>query len=53
MSPGFAVTGTVGYRLAKIDDTKLQGQSSEPKVETDYSGFLGRVGLAFYFPERR
>ena len=53
VSPGFALTAALGYRIAKIDDTKLDGVSSNPKIETDYSGVLARVGLAFYLPGRQ
>ena len=47
---GFAVTGTAGYRIAKISDTKFDDVSSSPKTETDYSGLMLRAGLAFYMP---
>jgi hypothetical protein len=50
VSPGFAVTGTAGYRIAKISDTKFDDVSSSPKTETDYSGLMLRAGLAFYMP---
>lgn len=50
VSPGFGVTAGAGYRVAKIDDTKGDGQSSNPSIATDYSGFTGRVGVAFYLP---
>ncbi len=50
VSPGFSITGSAGYRVAKIDDTKFNDQSSTPKFHTDYSGFMGRLGLAFYLP---
>ncbi|TMQ70059.1 MAG: hypothetical protein E6K80_09705 [Candidatus Eisenbacteria bacterium] len=50
VSPGFSLTGSAGYRVAKIDDTKFNDTSSNPKFHTDYSGFMGRVGLAFYMP---
>ena len=57
MSPGFAVTGSAGYRFAKISDTKFDDGSgsgsisSSPKTETDYSGLMLRAGLAFYMPQ--
>ena len=51
VSPGFAVTGGAGYRVANIDDTELDGVSSNPKFETDYSGMMLRLGLAFYMGE--
>jgi len=50
VSPGFAITGSAGYRVAKIDDTKFNDVSSNPKFETDYSGLMLRAGLAFYMP---
>ena len=50
MSPGFAITGSAGYRIAKISDTEFDGQSANPEFETDYSGFMVRAGLAFYMP---
>ncbi len=50
VSPGFGVTAGAGYRVAKIDDTEADGQSVNPKIATDYSGFTGRVGVAFYLP---
>jgi hypothetical protein len=52
MRPGFAIAGTAGYRFANVSDTKFDDQSSDPKSETDYSGFIGRVGLAFYLPTK-
>ena len=45
MSPGFAVTGGAGYRVASIEVDK-----SSPKYNADYSGFTGRLGVAFYLP---
>jgi hypothetical protein len=50
VSPGFAITGGAGYRVAKISDTKFNDQSSDPEFETDYSGLMLRAGLAFYMP---
>lgn len=50
MSPGFALTGGAGYRIAKISDTKADDQSASPKFETDYSGLMLRAGVAFYMP---
>ena len=52
VSPGFNFFGAAGYRMAKISDTELDGQNAAarggPKVETDFSGFTARAGLAFY-----
>lgn len=57
VSPGFAITAASGYRIAKIDDTKFDDKSygtyptsTQEKLATDYSGFVGRVGLSFYLP---
>jgi hypothetical protein len=50
VSPGFAITGTAGYRIAKISDTQFNDQSADPEFETDYSGLMLRAGLAFYMP---
>lgn len=50
VSPGFAITGTAGYRIAKISDTQFNDQSASPEFETDYSGLMLRAGLAFYMP---
>jgi hypothetical protein len=50
VSPGFAVTGSAGYRIANVSDTKLDDVSSNPEFETDYSGLMLRAGLAFYMP---
>jgi outer membrane protein with beta-barrel domain len=53
VSPGFAVTSSAGYRVANIDDTEFDGSSASPKFSTDYSGFMGRLGLAFYIPQAK
>ena len=50
VSPGFGIFGSAGYRMAKIDDTEIGGVSPTPKIETDFSGFTARAGLAFYMP---
>ena len=50
ISPGFALTGSAGYRIAKISDTQLDDQSADPEFETDYSGLMLRAGLSFYMP---
>jgi hypothetical protein len=55
MSPGFSFTGTAGYRVAKLSDLKIN-QTGSPEADSpydnDYSGFMGRVGLAFYMPTK-
>ncbi len=44
VSPGFAVTGSLGWRWADIEADNSGGQT------VDYSGVMARVGLAFYLP---
>ena len=51
LSAGFAVHTTLGYRAAKIDDTKVGGTTTP--VDTDDSGLMTRMGLAFYLPGSR
>ena len=58
VSRSFAITGTVGYRIAKITDTKFDGKSAAeefgapiPNTDTDYSGLMVRAGLAYYLPQ--
>jgi hypothetical protein len=48
--PGFALTGNAGYRIAKINDTKIDNTSASPELVTDYSGLALRAGVAFYLP---
>jgi hypothetical protein len=36
----------VGYRQAKVDDTKLEESSWEPKLVTDFSGVYWNLGFA-------
>ena len=48
ISPGFAFTGSAGYRVANISETEVDGVETDG--ETDYSGFMVRAGLAFYMP---
>lgn len=50
VSPGFAMFGGAGYRMAKITDTEINGVSTVPETETDFSGLTIRAGLAFYMP---
>jgi len=45
VSPGFAITGGAGYRTANVDI-----DNSSTGATVDYSGFIGRVGLAVYVP---
>jgi hypothetical protein len=49
VSPGFAVTGNAGYRIAKIDN--LEFDDADAPWDLDYTGFTGRLGLAFYMPQ--
>lgn len=54
VSPGFSVTAASGYRVAKLSDSKLSDGTTEvdSPYDNDYSGFMGRVGLAFYMPTK-
>ena len=52
VSPGFAITGGAGYRIANVGDTQFDETSTDPETETDYSGFMARAGLAFYMPSK-
>lgn len=52
VQPGFAITGTAGYRVANIKDTKMDNTSATPALATDYSGFTFRAGMAFYLPQK-
>jgi hypothetical protein len=49
LSQGLNLTAGAGYRVASIDVDGL----SNSTASADYSGFVGRVGLAFYFPQNR
>jgi hypothetical protein len=53
ITPGIGATTWVGYRQAKIADTRVAGISASPKLETDYSGFSGHLGVVFYLPQRQ
>jgi hypothetical protein len=50
VKPGFALTGSAGYRVAKIKDTQVENVSASPELATDYSGLTLRAGMAFYLP---
>jgi len=50
VKPGFSITGSAGYRVANIKDTKVENVSASPELSTDYSGMMLRAGLAFYLP---
>lgn len=51
VSPGFAVNGGAGYRVADV--TVDDGDDDDSNDTTaDYSGFMGRLGLSFYMPTR-
>ena len=41
----WSLSGIVGYRYAKVDDVKIDDQSSN--TEADFSGPLVRIGLAY------
>jgi hypothetical protein len=49
VSPGFAVTGTAGYRNADFEIESENIAELHGRGAT-YSGFMGRVGMAFYLP---
>jgi len=46
LTPGLALTAGAGYRYAKVGKAQLVGSLIER--EADYSGFIGRLGVAFY-----
>ena len=50
----WGITGTAGYRIAKIDMKDSNGNNittaSGSNATADYSGFMGRVGLVMNFP---
>jgi hypothetical protein len=48
VSPGFGITAAAGYRNAKITEFEVNGQTQNGDI--DYSGFIGRIGLAFSVP---
>ena len=52
-APQFAVTGSLGYRYAKIGEVKIQGQTVQnvdgSKYTIDYGGFNARLGLKVAF----
>jgi len=48
MSPSFNLTGGAGLRFANIEIDRSTNNST-----ADYSGFMARVGLAFYFPQSK
>lgn len=48
LSQGFNLTAGAGYRFASIE---IDGSNNN--ATADYSGFMGRVGLAFYLPQSK
>jgi hypothetical protein len=50
-APQFALSGSAGYRLAKIKETKIDGEvvyrSNGDKMSIDYSGVFVRAGIKF------
>ena len=52
-APQFAVTGSLGYRYAKIGEIKIQGQTllntDGSEYTMDYGGFIARLGIKFAF----
>ena len=47
LNPTLSVTAAAGFRVATISDTQVNGVSPSSKLETDYSGFIARLGLLF------
>jgi hypothetical protein len=47
LSPGFAINGGAGYRVADVEVDDATNDET-----ADYSGFMGRLGLSFYMPSR-
>jgi hypothetical protein len=47
-----AVSAAAGYRHARLAHTEVNGQAQDPPIETNYSGFLARLGLALSPPRR-
>jgi hypothetical protein len=50
VSPGFGVTADAGYRFAKVDIDNSSLPPTGRSARADYSGFVGRLGVAFYLP---
>ena len=52
VSPGFAIHGGAGYRMAKVTDGEWTDGTDtiDALYENDYSGVVVRAGLAFYLP---
>ena len=53
VSPGFAINAAAGYRIANVDEIEADGtvvENADGPIQTDYSGFMSRVGLSFYLP---
>jgi hypothetical protein len=52
-APQFAVTGSLGYRYAKVGEVKIQDQTAYnldgSKRTADYSGFIARLGVKVAF----
>ena len=46
LTPGLALTAGAGYRFVKVGKAQLVG--SQVERDADYSGFIGRFGVAFY-----
>ena len=48
VNPGFSITAAAGFRSASVDiDNSATNQTA------DYSGFVGRLGMAFYMPKSK
>lgn len=56
ISPNVHFEGSAGFRYAKTTDVKVDGETVRnadgSKASIDWSGFMTRAGLTFYFGER-
>jgi hypothetical protein len=54
MTPRWVLGAQVGYRHARVSDTRIQDQSTSPKLVTDFSGMIMRAGIAYdWWPRPR
>lgn len=57
VSPRVAITGSVGYRLAKVSEPEIAGSpiydDGGNRLEVDYSGLALRIGLKVDFPSKK
>lgn len=53
LSPRWSLGAQLGYRYAKVNDTKVQDLSTSPALVSDFSGMLFRIGAAYdWWPSR-